>query len=108
MNLQPAFVAFLGLTLPLAAAPAVYFNVADYGAAADGRTKDTAAIARAVAACSAAGGGTVCFPAGRYLTGSISLESNITLWLEAGSELLYSGDPSDSPIVESRWESTNA
>ena len=108
MNLQPAFVAFLGLTLPLSAAPAALFNVADYGAVADGRAKDTAAIARAVAACSAAGGGTVCFPAGHYLTGSISLDSNITLWLEAGSELLYSGDPADSPIVESRWESTNA
>ena len=108
MNIRPAFVAFLGLTLPLAAAPAAYFNVVDYGAVADGRTKDTAAIAKAVAACSAAGGGTVFFPAGRYLTGSIMLESNITLWLDAGSELLYSGDPADSPIVQSRWESTNA
>ena len=57
MNLQPAFVAFLGLTLPLAAAPAALFNVADYGAVADGRTKDTVAIARAIAACSASGGG---------------------------------------------------
>jgi polygalacturonase len=108
MNLRPAIFAFLGFTLPLAAAPAEYFNVVDYGAVPDGRTKDTAAIAKAVAACSAAGGGTVFFPAGRYLTGSISLESNITLSLDAGSELLYSGDPADSPIVQSRWESTNA
>jgi polygalacturonase len=108
MNLRPAIFAFLGFTLPLAAAPAEYFNVVDYGAVPDGRIKDTAAIAKAVAACSAAGGGTVFFPAGRYLTGSISLESNITLSLDAGSELLYSGDPADSPIVQSRWESTNA
>jgi len=108
MNLKPPFAALLGLALPLAAAPPSVYNVTDYGAVADGRTKDTAAIARTIAACSAAGGGTVCFPAGRYLTGSISLESNITLWLEAGSELLYSADPADSPLVPSRWESTNA
>jgi len=109
MNLKPLSVALLGLTVPLlaAAAPASY-NVTDYGAVADGRTKDTSAIARTIAACAAAGGGTVCFPAGRYLTGSIALGSNMTLWLEAGSELLYSGDPADSPLVPSRWESTNA
>jgi polygalacturonase len=108
MNLPLVFAAVLGMAAPLTAAPAALFNVADFGAAADGRTKDTAAIARAIAACSKAGGGTVCFPAGRYLTGSIVLESNITLWLEAGAELLYSADPSDSPLVPSRWESTNA
>jgi polygalacturonase len=50
----------------------------------------------------------VVFPAGRYLTGAIVLESNITLWLDAGAELLYSGDPADSPLVPSRWESTRA
>ena len=65
----------------------------------DGRTKDTDAIAKAVAACAAAGGGTVFFPAGRYLTGSIRLESNLTLNLEAGAVLLYSADPADSPLV---------
>jgi polygalacturonase len=108
MPLRTLVVLLFGLCLPLAAAPPALYNVADYGAVADGRTKDTAAIARAVAACAAAGGGTVCFPAGRYLTGAIILESNITLWLEAGSELLYSPDPSDSPLVPSRWESTNA
>jgi polygalacturonase len=32
----------------------------------------------------------------------------MTLNLEAGSELLYSPNPADSPIVPSRWESTNA
>ncbi len=94
--------------LPIAAAGPASFNVTDFGAVPDGRTMDTAAIARAVAACAAARGGTVVFPAGRYLTGSIALESNMTLQLEAGSELLYSGNPEDSPIVQSRWESTNA
>ena len=92
-------------TLP-AAVPGV-FNVQDYGAVPDGRTKATAAFARAVAACAAAGGGTLYVPAGKYLTGSIQLESNLTLDLAAGAELLYSGDPADSPLVPARWESTN-
>ncbi|HVW21047.1 MAG TPA: glycoside hydrolase family 28 protein [Opitutaceae bacterium] len=84
------------------------FNVLDYGAVPDGVTNDTAAFARVVAAAHAAGGGTIVVPAGRYLTGSIELESNITLDLEAGSALLYSPNPADSPLVASRWEDTTA
>ena len=86
--------------------PAV-FNVLDYGAVPDGKTKNTAAIAKTIAACAEVGGGTILFPAGKYLTGAIMPESNQTLHFEAGSELLYSGDPADSPIVASRWECTN-
>lgn len=89
-------------------ASATTFNVLDFGAVPDGRTLNTAAIAKAIAACAAAGGGTVQFPAGKYLTGSIELESNLTLQVDAGATLLYSGNPADSPIVESRWEDTSA
>jgi hypothetical protein len=96
-----------GLPPALAAGPGS-FNVLDFGAVADGRTMNTSAFARAVAACASAHGGTVVVPAGRYLTGSIALGSDMTLELEAGSEILYSADPADSPIVPSRWESTNA
>ncbi|MBI5769912.1 MAG: glycoside hydrolase family 28 protein [Verrucomicrobia bacterium] len=90
-----------------AAPRASVYNVLDYGAVADGKTKNTAAFAKAVATAAVAGGGTVWVPAGKYLTGSIALESNLTLHLDAGAELLYSGDPADSPIVPSRWECTN-
>ncbi len=112
---------FAGCTTiaPTAAAPAApapvppppsshAFNVRDFGAVGDGVAKDTAAIAKAIAACAAVGGGTVQFPAGRYLTGSIELVSNLTLQVDAGATLLYSGDPADSPVVESRWEDTSA
>lgn len=81
--------------------------VTAHGAVGDGRTLNTRAFAAAVAACVKAGGGTVLVPPGRYLTGSIRLESNLTLHLEAGAELLYSGNPEDSPLVRSRWEGTN-
>jgi len=39
------------------------------------------------------GGGTVYFPAGTYLTGSIHLRSNITLQFEHGTRLEASADP---------------
>ena len=99
--------AFLLAALPLFAA-STEFNVLDYGAVPDGHTKNTAAIAKAIAACKAAGGGTIAFPAGKYLTGSIQLEDNTTIQVDAGAEILYSGDPADSPIVPGRWESTAA
>ena len=41
------------------------------------------------------GGGTLFFPAGTYLTGSIHLKSNITLELEAGATLLFSDNFDD-------------
>lgn len=43
-----------------------WFNVKDYGATGDGTNDDTAAIALAVAALTAAGGGVLYFPAGAY------------------------------------------
>ena len=42
------------------------FSVRDYGAVGDGSTSDTAAIRAAAAALSAAGSGTLLFPAGNY------------------------------------------
>jgi polygalacturonase len=82
---------------------AAAFNVRDYGAVADGRTKDTAAFTKAIAAASKAGGGTVLVPPGKYLTGAIELQSHITLEIEAGATLLGSPDPADYPLHESGW-----
>ncbi|WP_236547793.1 rhamnogalacturonidase [Sphingomonas sp. AX6] len=62
----------------------------DHGAVGDGRTLDTAAINSAIAA--AAGGGTVVFLPGRYLSFSIRLQSNITLLLEEGATIV-AADP---------------
>ena len=97
----------LGLARAMAATPSV-FNVLDHGVVPDGTTKNTAALAAVIGKIKEAGGGTLYFPPGRYLTGSIHLESNLTLHLEAGAVLLYSGDPADSPLVLSRWEGTSA
>lgn len=58
------------------------YDITDFGAVADGTTLCTDAINQAIEACSEAGGGTVRIPAGTFITGSIHLKSNITLYLE--------------------------
>jgi polygalacturonase len=80
------------------------FNITDFGAVADGQTLCTGAFTAAVKACTAAGGGTIYVPAGKYLTGPIHLQSNITLDLEAGARLMFSQNIADFAILFSRWE----
>jgi polygalacturonase len=87
----------------LLAAPTGHFNVRAFGATGDGVQKDTAAIARAIAACAQAGGGVVEFPAGRYLTGTIRLQSHIVLHVGPGATILGSPDVADYPIVPNPW-----
>jgi polygalacturonase len=69
------------------------FPITGYGAAGDGRTDCTAAIARAVADCHAAGGGRVTVDEGTYATGAIRLRSGVDLHLRAGATLAFSRDP---------------
>ncbi|HEX5553016.1 MAG TPA: glycoside hydrolase family 28 protein [Chitinophagaceae bacterium] len=90
-------VSFAPIILPQS--PAIWFNVKDYGAHADGKTNDAGAINRAIDAAAVAGGGTVFFPAGTYLSGSIHLKSNITLYLSTGTILEAISDSSayDAP-----------
>lgn len=82
-----------------------FYNVISYGAKNDSSTIATKAIAKAIAAASKAGGGTVYFPAGKYLTGPIHLKSNISIFIDAGAELHFS-DNFDNylPMVPSRYE----
>jgi len=71
------------------------FDVKAYGAKGDGKTLDTEAINKAIEAAAAAGGGTVRFPAGVYLSFSIRLKSNIALYLDAGATIL-AADPAEA------------
>jgi polygalacturonase len=80
------------------------FNVLDFGAVTDGKTHATKFIQAAVDACSAAGGGKVVVPPGRYLSGPIFLRSNLELELLPGATLLGSTNVDDYPIVQGRWE----
>lgn len=81
------------------------YNVLKFGAKNDSSKLATDAIRKAIDAASKKGGGTIYFPAGKYLTGPIHFKSNITIYLEAGAELHFS-DNFDHylPMVESRYE----
>jgi hypothetical protein len=83
---------------PLAAAaqPAVsLFNVTDYGAKGRGGVNEAAAIQKAIDAAAQAGGGVVWFPAGNFLSGTLVLKSNVTLWLSPGATLSASTKAED-------------
>ena len=94
--------AFSSASLSTAAAPAP-FNPYDFGAAGDGRHKDTTALQAAIDACAKAGGGTVLLPPGRFLTGAIQLRSRVTFDLAPGAVILGSEDPADYPLRDDPW-----
>jgi polygalacturonase len=65
-----------------------FYNIKNYGAKGDGKTLDTKAIDKAINAASAAGGGTVLFPAGDYLSVTIHLKSNVGLYISHGATII--------------------
>jgi len=78
-----------------------FYNVLNYGAKNDSSKMATKAIAAAIGAASKKGGGTIYFPAGKYLTGPIHLKSNITIFIDAGAELHFSDNFDDYlPMVK--------
>lgn len=82
-----------------------YYNVLKYGAKNDSSKLATTAIKNAIDAAVKKGGGTIYFPAGKYLTGPIHLKSNITILIDAGAELHFSNNFDDYlPMVKSRYE----
>jgi len=88
--------ALLAAPLPAVsdATAATQVSVRARGARGDGRTRDTRAIQAAIDAA-AAGGGTVVFPPGEYVSGTIHLRSHVTLRLEEGATLVASADDAD-------------
>lgn len=100
-TLGTLFVGGTSFSLPLCAqtksnkSGASIFEVRKHGAIGDGKVLDTAAINRAIDACYAEGGGIVYLSPGTYLSGTVTLKSNVTLYLEAGATLLGSKKISD-------------
>jgi len=81
------------------------YDVGDYGAREDGKTLCTRSIQRAIDQCARDGGGTVYFPVGTFLSGTIYMKSNVTLRLGEGSTLLGSTDLKDYPPTEQAFRS---
>lgn len=79
------------------------FPITEYGAMPE--SDCTSALAKAIAACHAAGGGHVAVPPGVWLTGAVHLQSNVDLHLAKGATLRFSPEPARYlPVVLTRFE----
>lgn len=77
------------------------------GVVADGTTLNTEALQRTIDGLSESGGGTLIFPSGTYLTGTLRLKDNVTLHLEQGAVLLGSPEIKDYPPVDVPFPTMN-
>src|ERR1019366_8957723 len=73
-------------------------NIRDYKVDSTGKTVETARINQAIGDVSARpGGGVLFFPAGVYLTGTVSMKSNVKLYVDAGAVIRGSTKRTDYP-----------
>lgn len=73
------------------------FDVLKYQAKGDNKTINTVAIQQAIDDCSTAGGGSVLIHGGIFVTGTLELKDQVTLFVQAGSILRASANKSDYP-----------
>src|SRR5580704_7852265 len=69
------------------------FDIRTFGAVGDGKAVDSPAINKTIEAAAAAGGGTVLFPPGIWLSFSIRLKSHVALHLSQGATILAADSP---------------
>ncbi len=79
------------------------FDVRDYGAKGDGTTLDTAAIQKALHECGKAGGGTVLFSAGTFLSQPIQIRTKTTVELDKGATLQATTNQLDFMKTSGVW-----
>lgn len=78
-------------------------SIAEFGAVGDGKTLNTLAFQNAIfylMSFADKGGAQLYVPPGKWLTGSFSLTSHLTLFLENGAVIVASQDPSHWGVVE--------
>lgn len=85
-------------------APTPIVNARDNGATGNGKSDDTLAIQKTIDAAGARGGGTAYVPPGDYAIRPIELRSNVTLYLEAGANLIASATLADYPLEPQQRE----
>jgi len=66
----------------------IFLNVTNFGAKGNGTNLDSKAINKAIETAAKEGGGTIYFPAGNYLSGSIHLKNNISLFIDQGATII--------------------
>ncbi|HEY4286293.1 MAG TPA: TIM barrel protein [Puia sp.] len=81
------------------ACPAQMLEVTALGARGDGVTDNTAVLQKAIDSC-AVTGGKVYFPAGTFLSATLYLKSNVTLYLSGGATILGYPEASHYPYQQ--------
>jgi polygalacturonase len=92
-------------SIPKPVIPGKSFNIAANGAVGDGAKNNATAIQQTIDAADAAGGGRVVIPAGKFVSGPITLRNKIDLHLEKDASLVMSSNADDFPVVGNRRES---
>lgn len=96
--------------MPVVKEPVIPSNsavISDFGAKSGGQFLCTNAFREAIEFLSKKGGGKVIVPRGTWLTGPITLKSNIELYTEAGALVLFSNDKNLYPLVSTNFEGYN-
>lgn len=83
------------------------YNILDFGAVEGGAVNCGPQIQKAIDCCGKTGGRVV-VPAGRYLSGSLRLRSEVELHLKRGAVLVSSLDPADVIDFTGEFEDDNA
>ena len=84
--------------------PDLKYSITDFGGIGDGVFLNTDSFSKAIDALSQKGGGTLIIPGGIWLTGPITLKSNINLHLQDGALLIFSKNYDDYPLIETYFE----
>ena len=82
-------------------------SITDFGAQNGGQELCSQAFTDAIEAVSKKGGGRVIIPRGTWLTGPITLKSNIELYTEIGAMVIFSTNKDLYPLVETSFEGFN-
>ncbi len=93
---------FLTLVLLCKINASAQYSIENFGAKANDSKDDTKAIQQAVDACHKSGGGTVLFPAGNWLSGTVFLKSNVTIYLSNGAIWQGINDNDAYPFIEAK------
>ena len=81
------------------------YNILDFAVHSDSTIVWTRQIQAAIDHVAKLGGGTIYFPAGQYITGTVFLKSHVTLYLDAGCTILGSTDWHDySTVLDHKCE----
>lgn len=97
-RLRLTCLAFLAI-FSIATARAQMYDITRFGAIGDGKTNNTVFIQQAIDSCSITGG-KVYFPTGVFLTATLVLKSNVTLYISGGATILGDSNTSHYPYQD--------